>query len=76
MRTPNRKHIRKGILRLYSEGALNQQYYSTGAATNGYVYAFNRRERTWHDVPENYFAAEFVLGNMALAYRKSKEARS
>jgi hypothetical protein len=73
VRTPNRKHIRKGTLKLYSAGAMNELYYSTGIATKGVVHAFSRRWKSWHQVPEGYFAAEFTLGNMALAYQKSKE---
>jgi hypothetical protein len=55
---------------------MNDLYYSTGVETNGFVYAFSRQWRSWHTIPEGYFAAEFALGNMALAYRKCREARS
>jgi hypothetical protein len=72
VRTPNRKHIRKGVLKLYSTNTMMEQYYSTGVATNGFVYAFSRRWRTWHEVPEGYFAAEFTLDNAWQAYWKSE----
>jgi hypothetical protein len=58
-RTPNRKHIRKGILQRYSQKTQFGDYFSTGAADGGIVRAYDRTANVWHSIPEAYFRAEF-----------------
>lgn len=61
MRTPNRKHIRKGILKRYSLKTRFGDFYSTGAEVDGFVRVYDRDAKTWIAVPEGYFDKEFEI---------------